>query len=934
MAESGAPDRLSRLLGKLRERAWFWLFSQEQIGRGMRHASSAAVAEARWTGREELEVRAEPSLPGALENRVIAVQLRLSESGGLTVTSACGNCGRPHCWHAAALLGRLSGEGAESLLRAVLARAPEHAEEEADEDAPRFAPPTPPGPAREPKAEVALLWIEEAEMRPVLLLRRLSGRFQQADARAGKSAARETQLSVALPMLAYEGCPDRFYLATTRLVSYHEFQDAEGRRVRLRRDPLRERSLLTELRMTGLESLGLVAPDFQPEGPAAGCLAVPREMQPLFWARFREEIVPSLEAAGWRVEMAADFGHDILTPDEESWFSDLEDEAGGGGNWFRLNLGFAIGGRRISLAPVLSRALEEGLTPEVLAEAAGEDRAFLLALDEPDDSVVEIKAARLLPLMRLLTELMSLKPGGRGSRTGEAGMRLDRLRAAQLTEVHGLRVTAPELARLRERLSGFHEVRPVAPPEGLQAELRGYQREGLSWLQFLREFELHGVLADDMGLGKTLQTISHLLLEKQEGRADRPSLVVAPTSVIRNWTAELRRFAPALKILLLHGGERRSAFRKINAHDVVVTSYPLLARDIETLKGASWHLVVLDEAQNIKNAKSQAAQCARALRARHRLCLTGTPMENHLGELWSLFDFLMPGFLGDAESFRRAFRNPIEKKQDQERQALLARRLEPLMIRRTKDAVAKELPPKTELLHHIELEGAQSDLYETIRAMMDQRVREAIASQGMERSHIVVLDALLKLRQVCCHPRLLKSQAADAATDSAKLRFLMDELLPELLEEGRRVLLFSQFTEMLALIEAAVREAGIAFVKLTGATKDRVTPVRRFQEGEVPLFLISLKAGGSGLNLTAADTVIHYDPWWNPAAEAQASDRAHRIGQTKPVFVHKLICAGTIEDKILELQRGKAALLEGLLGGRADRGHLTPEDVRRLLEPL
>ncbi len=931
MTESKAADPLSRLLGKLRERAWFWLFSQEQIGRGLRHASSVAVAEACWTGREELEVWVEPNLPGALENRQIAVQLRLVEGGGLTVTSACGNCGRPHCWHAAALLGRLSGEGGESLLRAALARAPVW-EEEGGEPPGRFVPSA--GAVRTAEIVDSPIWIDEPTARPVLLLRRLPGRYRQASAKGGKSAGNEVRLSVAVPMLAYEGCPDRFYLATTRLVSHHEFKDAEGRRVRLRRNPHRERSLLTELRMTGLESLGVVAPEFQPEGPATGCLTVPQAMQPLFWARFREETVPLLEGDGWRVEVAADFGHDILIPDEESWFSDLDDEEGSGGNWFRLNLGFAIGGRRISLVPVLSRALEEGLTPEVLEEAAGEDRGFLLALDEPDDPVVEIQAVRLLPLMRLLTELMSLKSGGRNSQANESGMRLDRLRAAQLTELSGLHVTTPDLARLRERVAGFHEMRLVEPPASLQATLRAYQREGLSWLQFLREFELHGVLADDMGLGKTLQTISHLLLEKQVGRADRPSLVVAPTSVIRNWTAELRKFAPNLKVLLLHGSDRRSLFRKIGRHDVVVTSYPLLMRDVEVLKGTPWHLVVLDEAQNIKNAKSQASQCARALQARHRLCLTGTPMENHLGELWSLFDFLMPGFLGDAESFRRAFRNPIEKNRDKERQALLARRLQPLMIRRTKDAVATELPPKTELLHHIELEGAQSDLYETIRAMMDQRVREAIASQGMERSHIVVLDALLKLRQVCCHPRLLKSESANAVEGSAKLRFLMEELLPELLEEGRRVLIFSQFTEMLALIEAELREAGIAFVKLTGATKDRVTPVRRFQEGEVSLFLISLKAGGSGLNLTAADTVIHYDPWWHPAAEAQASDRAHRIGQKNPVFVHKLICAGTIEDKIVELQRGKAALLEGLLGGRAERGHLTPEDVRRLLEPL
>lgn len=928
-------DVAARLLTKLRARAWYWLFRQGELQRGMGHSSSVVLAEARWTGPAELEVRAAPTLPGAYENREIAAQLRLGDTGNLTVTTGCGNCGRAHCWHGAALLSRLMEPDAEALLRKKFKGAAAADDAETAAKPPVFKSPPPGSQPAKPEEPPPLL-IEEPKLQPVLLLRRLQGTLRELSARSLKTNTRAVSIGVATPMLAYEGCPDRFYLATTRLVSHHEFRDHDGRRVKLKRDMYRERSLLTEIRMTGLESVGLVMPDLQTEDKATGCMTAPLEQQALFWARFRDNVAPALEAAGWRVELAEDFGHEILTPDDESWFTDLDAE-GGIGRWFTLNLGFEIGGRRISLVPVLSRALDEGLTPEVLAEAADGDKGFLLALDEPGDPVVEVKARRLLPLMRLLTELMSLTPSRRGkggSEDGE-GLHLDRLRAAQLTELDGLRVNAPEdLARLRERLHGFHEVRAVEPPAGLQAELRPYQRDGLAWLQFLREFELNGVLADDMGLGKTLQTIAHLLIEKREGRADLPSLVVAPTSVTRNWMAELKKFAPELRVLLLHGAERKAAFKKIGKHDVVVTSYPLLARDIEALQKMPWHLAVMDEAQNIKNAKSQAARCARALDARHRLCLTGTPMENHLGELWSLFDFLMPGFLGDAECFRRAFRNPIERQRDAERQALLARRLEPLMIRRTKDAVARDLPPKTELLHHIEIEGAQSDLYETIRAMMDRRVREAIASQGMDRSHIVVLDALLKLRQVCCHPLLLKAEAARESADSAKLRFLMEELLPELLEEGRRILLFSQFTGMLALIETALRQAGVAFVKLTGSTKDRVTPVRQFQDGEVPVFLISLKAGGSGLNLTAADTVIHYDPWWNPAAEAQASDRAHRIGQQKPVFIHKLICAGTIEDKILELQRTKAALLEGLLGGRVDQVKLSQEDVQRLLEPL
>jgi SNF2 family DNA or RNA helicase len=399
---------------------------------------------------------------------------------------------------------------------------------------------------------------------------------------------------------------------------------------------------------------------------------------------------------------------------------------------------------------------------------------------------------------------------------------------------------------------------------------------------------------------------------------------------LRNWINESIKFTPTLSLLLMQGQSRKNDFKFLKQYDLVVTSYPLLVRDADVMREQEWHIVTLDEAQNIKNPKSFAAQVCGSLKAKHRLCLTGTPMENHLGELWSLFHFLMPGLLSDADTFRQHYRNPIERDADAERQKQLSTRLQPIMLRRTKDAVAKELPPKTEILHNITLGKQQTELYETIRAAMDKRVREAIAVNGLDRSQIVVLDALLKLRQVCCHPKLLKQETARNVEESAKTTYLMDDLLPALIDEGRRVLLFSQFTEMLALIEARLKKEGTHFVKLTGSTKDRETPIREFQTGDVPVFLISLKAGGAGLNLTAADTVIHYDPWWNPAAEAQASDRAHRIGQTKPVFVHKLICEGTIEERVVAMQQKKAALVEGLLSGRTDRLQLTPADIQAL----
>ena len=501
-----------------------------------------------------------------------------------------------------------------------------------------------------------------------------------------------------------------------------------------------------------------------------------------------------------------------------------------------------------------------------------------------------------------------------------------------------LRKKAIEEGMLTLRMSGLEKIKQgittIEPPAGLCLELRPYQKEGLAWLQFLREQNLSGILADDMGLGKTAQTLAHLLLEKEAGRLDKPALIILPTSLIFNWKNEAARFAPSLKVLSLHGPERKSRFEEIPGHDVVLTTYPLLWRDADELMVHSYHLLILDEAQTVKNAQSRSAEAVRKVDARHRLCLTGTPLENHLGELWSQFDFLLPGFLGTSKQFTKHWRTPIEKLGDSQRGKLLARRIRPFILRRKKEDVAQELPPKTIIVRSVELEGSQRDLYETVRAAMDAKVRDEIASRGFARSQIVILDALLKLRQVCCDPRLVKAASASKVKERAKLDLLMG-MLPELVEEGRKILLFSQFTSMLALIEQELDKLGLPYVTLTGDTTDRETPVRRFQEGEIPIFLISLKAGGVGLNLTAADTVIHYDPWWNPAVENQATDRAHRLGQDKPVFVYKLIVGGSIEEKILALQERKAELAAGILS--EDRGidvKFGNDDLAALFEPL
>jgi SNF2 family DNA or RNA helicase len=387
-----------------------------------------------------------------------------------------------------------------------------------------------------------------------------------------------------------------------------------------------------------------------------------------------------------------------------------------------------------------------------------------------------------------------------------------------------------------------------------------------------------------------------------------------------------------LRILVLQGAKRKKNFPNIPYADLVLTSFALLQRDIETLQQTPFHIVALDEAQNIKNPSAKVSRAACELDATHRLCLSGTPIENHLGELWSLMRFLLPGFLGTHEAFRTRFQTPIEKEEDEERRDDLKNRIAPLILRRTKDQVASELPPKTILIHPIDLTTEQKDLYETVRATMDKRVRDAIAAQGMEQSRIVFLDALLKLRQICCDPRLLSLEEAQGLK-SAKLDYL-GELLTTLREEGRRVLLFSQFTTMLKLIGEKLDQLGIGYIKLTGASKDRGGLVKKFQDGNVPLFLISLKAGGTGLNLTAADTVIHYDPWWNPAAEAQATDRAYRIGQTKPVFVHKLICSNSVEERIQKLQADKSKLADDLLAGTNKITAPDEDTLKQLLAPI
>ncbi len=634
----------------------------------------------------------------------------------------------------------------------------------------------------------------------------------------------------------------------------------------------------------------------------------------------------ALGAAGWQIEYPEDFRHHVL--EVEGWEADLVESDGG---WFDLDMGIIVEGERLALAPLLATLFRRDgrwLEGALLAQIADDEP---VELQTPRRQRIRVPASRIKPLAATLIDLFDNFTGGSTLRVS----RFDAPRLAELNDTSRWQFKGQhDILALADQLRAAQGIARIESPAGLRLELRPYQKEGLAWLQFLRQHNLSGILADDMGLGKTAQALAHLLLEKEAGRLDKPALIVLPTSLIFNWKSETARFAPGLSVLSLHGPERKSRFAEIPAHDVVLTTYPLLWRDADELMQHSYHLLILDEAQTVKNAQSQGAEAVRKIDARHRLCLTGTPLENHLGELWSQFDFLLPGFLGASRQFTRHWRTPIEKQNDAARRDLLARRIRPFILRRKKEDVAQELPPKTIIVRSVELEGGQRDLYETVRAAMDVKVREEIANRGFSRSQIVILDALLKLRQVCCDPRLVKATMARKVAERAKLDLLM-AMLPELVDEGRRILVFSQFTSMLALIEQELAAAGIDYTLLTGNTSDREAPVRRFQAGEVPVFLISLKAGGVGLNLTAADTVIHYDPWWNPAVENQATDRAHRIGQDKPVFVYKLIVSGSIEEKILALQEKKAELAAGILSeDRNIEVKFGSDDLAALFEPL
>lgn len=622
------------------------------------------------------------------------------------------------------------------------------------------------------------------------------------------------------------------------------------------------------------------------------------------WRLFIEEQIPQLKEAGWQIEIADNFHYQFEYMDTIT----VESSQSGETNpWFELSFSVDIGGKTVSLLPIVASLLHEFDSVEELPPK--------LNLELEDGKFLHINSKEIEPILRTIFELFDKKDGDNLIIKPYDAHLLDIDEDADVIW-KGIK----ELKILSQKLKNFDGIESVAPSPNLQATLREYQQFGLDWLNFLHEFSFSGILADDMGLGKTVQTLAFLQLLKDRDELDKPTLIVMPTSLIGNWKNEINKFTPNLSYMELYGIDRANKFKDIEKYDIILTTYQLAQRDEEKYQSKNFLYIILDEAQKIKNPKTKMAIAIKSFNSNYKLALSGTPIENHLGELWSIFDFLMNGFLDNLKIFKSFYQNPIEKDMDIKRRELLNKKIAPFILRRTKEEVAKELPPKTEIIKRAKFDKKQAKLYENIRVTMEKKVREEIKGKGLARSHITILDALLKLRQVCCHPQLLKLESAKSIKESAKLEMFL-ELIDDLNLQNRKVLVFSQFTSMLSIIEAEIKKRKISYTKLTGATRKREEVIDKFTKGDASIFLISLKAGGVGLNLVEADTVIHYDPWWNPAVENQATDRAYRIGQDKAVFVYKLIVESSIEEQIIKLQERKKSLQDGIYKGNEDRSN-------------
>ena len=626
--------------------------------------------------------------------------------------------------------------------------------------------------------------------------------------------------------------------------------------------------------------------------------------------------VPALRRKGWRVEMEGRVdgfmeNAEFATPVVRINYQDNQT------GWFEVGFDFEdAGGNRLTPAEI-QRALLKG---DSFIERDG--RTILLD-SEAIDAMIEV-----------------FRDCSSGESTQPGVFRMPSVYASyvktSLDALDGVDVEAPPAWRMAaERQAKGLSIDAVALPASLDAILRPYQKEGVNWLRFLEVNTFGGILADEMGLGKTLQTLTWLQLERHHPTVrGRPCLIVCPTSLVNNWAEEAQRFTPSLKVLTLSGSDRHAKWAELPQAQLVITSYALLRRDVEHYLQHEFGVLVLDEAQHIKNRSTQNAIVAKEMRAFHKVVLTGTPIENSVADLWSIMDFLMPHYLGSHESFRRNCELPIAGggPEGEVAQARLRRKLQPFLMRRLKTEVAKDLPPRIERVASCTLSADQKAVYKQLIDSSRNKLTNLVATQGFQKSKMEVLKTLLRLRQACCHLDLLRMEGLKVEAPSAKME-LFFELLDEALDGGHRVLVFSQFVSMLTILRRQMEQKQIPYCYLDGATQDRMKIVHMFNtDRKIPVFLISLKAGGVGLNLTGADMVIHFDPWWNPAVENQATDRAHRIGQKRTVYSVKLITKGTVEEKVLEMQRRKKAIIDATLtSGETVFNAMTWDDIQDLL---
>ena len=625
--------------------------------------------------------------------------------------------------------------------------------------------------------------------------------------------------------------------------------------------------------------------------------------------------LPALRRMGWRVDLE---GRIVGALDEYRFATPVVSvQEGGAGGWFDIRFEYEDGtGGALSAADV-QRALQR-------------EENFL----ERDGRTILIDGGAIRAMQEVFRDCGSAEGAAPGS------FRLAGLYSAyvksSLDALDGVDVEASPTWQLQAgQRNRSMKVEPVDLPPGVAATLRPYQHEGVNWLRFLERNGFCGILADEMGLGKTLQTLVWLRMARhQEDARGLPALIVCPTSLVENWAEETARFVPGLDALVVAGGDRRQKWRRIDEAGLVITSYALMRRDIDEYLRHRFAVIVLDEAQHIKNRSTQNAIAAKKLRGVHRLVLTGTPVENSVADLWSIMDFLMPGYLGGHAAFRERYEIPVGRgdRDGEDAQARLRRKLHPFLLRRLKRDVAKDLPPKIQRVAKFTMSPDQQAVYQGLREASQRRLLSLVSAQGFQKSRMEVLKTLLQLRQACCHLGLLKLPGLAYTEPSAKMD-LFFELLDEALDGGHRVLVFSQFVRMLTLLREELDRRGLAYCYLDGSTRNRMEQVRQFNtDRRIPLFLISLKAGGTGLNLTGADMVVHFDPWWNPAVEDQATDRAYRIGQQRTVYSIKLIARDSVEEKVLALQERKKAVIQATLASDEQvLEKLDWEDVQELL---